>query len=55
LTFSKIGFVLQKNRPICTCGRARTFSTAVEQTMAASATANRGIFDFYTVILHFDF
>jgi len=39
-----------KKEAIC-----RTFFTIVEQTMAASATANGGIFDFCTVILHFDF
>jgi len=39
LNLTEIGFVLQKNRPIC-----RTFSTLVEQTMATGAMANLGIF-----------
>jgi len=29
--FFEIGFVLHKTGPICTCGRARGFSTIVEQ------------------------
>jgi hypothetical protein len=49
LTLQKLALFCKK-KLIC-----RILSTNVEQTMATSAMANSGIFDFCTVILHFDF